>query len=76
MKMHMIVLRMECNWRIFRLLRKLLNYMVRKGMRLSSFIVCLFSRLLDNCYADLLRCKEIYEEEIGVKITFYKRNVI
>lgn len=50
--------------------------MVRKGMRLSSFIVCLFSRLLDNCYADLLRCKEIYEEEIGVKITFYKRNVI
>ncbi len=76
MKMHMIVLRMECNWRIFRMLRKLLNYMVSKGMKLNSFFVCLFSRLLDNCYADLLKCKNIYEEKIGVQITFYKKNVI
>ena len=76
MEMNKILLRMEYNWRIYRLLRKILNYMVGKGMKLNSLFVYSLSRRLEDCYDEILKYKDIYETKTGITITFYKRNII
>lgn len=73
MKMKWILLKMEYKWRAFRILRKLLNRMISKGMRYNSFCVCFINRKLNNYLADLIELKKYYENVNDIKIDYYKK---
>lgn len=64
---------MEYKWRIFRILRKLLNQMVTLGMKYNSSYVCFISRRANNYLADLIELQKCYENETGIKIDYYKK---
>ncbi len=68
-----LILKMEYKWRSYRFFRRMLNYMIKKGMRYSSTLVCLVNRIDDNQLADLMELKSKYERDTGVRIEYYNR---
>ena len=70
------VFEMEFKWRLYRFLRKLTHYMVKKRHQLSSRSLCVLTRIMDNNYADLIKLKYDYEKKTGETIVFYRQNII
>ncbi|MDF2484137.1 MAG: hypothetical protein K0R46_305 [Herbinix sp.] len=76
MKEWRILLLLEFEWRMFRVFRRLINWLVKKGMRLSSPILCMINRSLDYYGAALARQGNLYESITGEIIRYYKRDEI
>jgi hypothetical protein len=74
MKEWRILLILEFEWRIFRLHRKLINWLVGKGVKLNSTILCLINRSLDNLIVILAENRLRYEQITGQIIQYYKRD--
>jgi hypothetical protein len=67
-----LLFRLEYEWRVFRFYRKVMNYLVRRGMSLSSPILCYIKNRLDKHYFIIMNMKRIYEKQTGESIAFYK----
>ncbi len=76
MKEWKILLVMEVEWRIFRIQRKLINWLVGKGVKLNSTILCFINRSLDNHMVALTENRLEYEQITGQIIQYYKRDEI
>ncbi len=76
MKEWRILLSLEFDWRMFKLHRKLINWLVGRGMKLSSPVLCLVNRGLDNFGVSLARNRRYYETITGEIIQYYKRDEI
>ncbi|MDF2942698.1 MAG: hypothetical protein K0S01_1556 [Herbinix sp.] len=63
---------LEYEWRVFRIYRKLINWLVKRGMKLSSPILCKIKRKLDNHNMNLMELKRKYEKQTGQVIIYYK----
>jgi hypothetical protein len=74
MKEWRILLSLEFEWRMFRFYRKLVNWLVRRGLKLSSPILCLVNNNLDNYGVSLARHRRSYENMTGEIIQYYKRD--
>ncbi len=71
-----LLLLLEFDWRMFKIHRKLINWLVKRGMKLSSPILCMINRSLDNYGVALARQRHIYESITGQVIRYYKRDEI
>ncbi len=76
MKEWKILLSLEFDWRMFKFYRRLVNWLVRRGIRLSSPILCLVNNGLDNYGVSLARLRSYYENMTGEIIQYYKRDEI
>ena len=76
MKAWRILLLLEFNWRMFKLHRKLVHWLVKKGTKLSSPVLCLLNRRLDRFGVSLAKNGRTYEKITGETIRYYKRDVI
>ena len=72
MKEWRVLVLLEYEWRAFRLYRKLINGLVKRGMNLSSPVLCFFSKRLDKHNILISRLKRFYENQTGKIIVFYK----
>lgn len=68
-----IIAQMEYKWRTFRILRKILHWMIKNRVKYTSFSVCYISKILSNYYVDLLELQERYEKYTGSTIRYYKK---
>jgi hypothetical protein len=71
-----ILIFMELQWRVFRFIRKLVNWLVRKKVRLTSPILCRMNQCLDHCSVILFRNKQAYEQITGHIIRYYKKDEV
>ncbi len=71
-----ILLVLELEWRMSRIQRKLINWLVGKGIKLNSKILCLINRSLDNRLVILTENSHRYEQITGQIIQYYKRDEI
>lgn len=71
-----VLLHLEYEWRLFRYYRKLLHYLVKRKMRLSSPILCFIQKRMDKHSIRLMVTQRLYEQKTGVKIVYYKYNDI
>ncbi|MGF7142574.1 hypothetical protein HNQ56_000992 [Anaerotaenia torta] len=76
MKEWRILLFLEFDWRMFKFYRKLVNWLVKKGMKLSSPILCMINQGLDYCGVEMVRKQRIYERLTGQVIRYYKSDEI
>jgi len=67
-----LLLLLEYKWRVFRLYRKLLNYLLRKKVSLTSPLLCFITKKLDKNGMMISQLKYSYEMQTGVKLVFYK----
>lgn len=74
MKEWRILLILEFEWRVFRIHRKLLHWLIGNGMKLNSPILCSINRSLDNHVVILTQNRERYEQLTGQIIQYYKRD--
>ncbi len=74
MKQWRILLSLEFEWRMFKLYRKLVNWLVKRGIKLSSPILCLVNNMLDNYGVSLAEHRRRYESLTGEIIRYYKRD--
>ncbi len=74
MKEWRILLVLEYEWRLFRVHRKLINWLVGKGMKLNSAVLCFINRSLDNHVVILSENRQRYEQITGQIIQYYKRD--
>jgi hypothetical protein len=72
MKEWKVLVLLEYEWRVFRLYRKFVNFLVKKGMRLTSPILCILQNKSDKHGVILTKLKCLYEKQTGKKIVFYK----
>lgn len=72
MKEWRVLVLLEYEWRAFRLYRKIINLFVKWGMRLSSPVLCFFSKRLDKHDILITKLKRLYENQTGKIIVFYK----
>jgi len=71
-----ILLLLELEWRMFKVHRRMINWLVRRGMKLSSPILCMINRQLDNCGVSMARQRNQYESITGEVIKYYKQDKI
>lgn len=71
-----ILLLLEFEWRVFRIYRKLINWLVRRRMRLTSPILCWINKCLDNCSVVMFRNRQSYEQLTGQIIRYYKQDEV
>lgn len=76
MKEWRILLLLEIEWRMFKVHRRLINWLVRRGMKLSSPILCRINRSLDYYGVSMARQRKQYESVTGEIIRYYKRDEI
>jgi hypothetical protein len=76
MKELKLLLLLEIEWRIFRIQRKLINWLVGKGFKLSSKILCFINNSLDNYVVALAENRQEYEQITGQIIQYYNHNKI
>ena len=76
MKEWRMLLLLEFEWRVFRIYRKLINWMVHRKIRLTSPILCMVNNWLDNSVVQLTRNRLAYEQITGQIIRYYKRDEI
>lgn len=72
MKEWRVLVLLEYEWRAFRLYRKFINCLVKKGMALTSPVLCFLSKRLDKHDILITRLKTFYENRTGKIIVFYK----
>ncbi len=71
MKEWRVLVSLEYEWRTFRLYRKVINWLIKRGMSLSSPILCYINRRLDIHAVLLPELKTLYESQTGKIIIFY-----
>ena len=71
-----ILLSLEFEWKMFKLNRKLINWLVKRGIKLSSPVLCMVNRSLDYYGVSLARHRNMYENMTGEIIQYYKRDEI
>lgn len=71
-----ILLLLEFQWRMFKVHRRMINWLVGKGMKLSSPVLCMINRRLDNCGVSMARQRNRYESITGEVIKYYKQDEI
>ncbi len=76
MKELKLLLLLEFEWRMFRVQRKVINWLVGKGFKLSSRILCFINHSLDNYMVALAENRHQYEQITGQIIQYYKRDEI
>lgn len=76
MKEWKLLMLLEFEWRIFRIQRKLINWLVGKGIKLSSGILCFINRRLDHFMVSLTENRHQYEKITGQIIQYYKQDKI
>lgn len=69
-----VLLLLEYEWRIFRFYRKVLNWLIKRGVRLSSPTLCLVGKKLDKHSTLVSELKHLYEHQTGEIIVFFKYN--
>jgi hypothetical protein len=72
MRVWRVLLLLEYEWRVFRIYRKFVNWLVKRGMKLSSPVLCKIKRRLDKHDINLIELKRIYEKQTGQVIIYYK----
>jgi hypothetical protein len=72
MRVWRVLLLLEYEWRVFRIYRKFVNWLVKRGMKLSSPVLCKIKRRLDKHDINLVELKRIYEKQTGQVIIYYK----
>ncbi|WP_313133834.1 hypothetical protein [Anaerocolumna sp.] len=68
-----IIAQMEHKWRTFRILRKILHWMIRYRVKYTSPGVCYISKIISNYYVDLIELQQKYERCTGSSIRYYKK---
>ncbi len=76
MKEWRILLSLEYEWRVIRVFRKLINWLVKRRMKLSSPILCSINRRLDHQMVKLAFHQRLYESLSGQIIMYYKHDEI
>ena len=76
MKEWRILLLLEYEWRVIRIFRKLINWLVKRRMKLSSPILCSINRGLDHQMVKLAVNQRLYESLSGQIIMYYKHDEI
>lgn len=76
MKELKLLLLLEIEWRIFRIQRKLINWLVGKGFKLNSKILCFINDSLDNYVVALAENRHQYEQITGQIIQYYNHDKI
>lgn len=76
MKKWRILLRLEYEWKVFRYYRRFLNYLVKKGMKFSSPLLCIISKNVDKHCAIMIKIQKLYEKKTGQVIVYYKKDEI
>ena len=72
MKEWKVLVILEYEWRVFRSYCKLLNWLVKQGMKLSSPILCFLNQRIDKHSLLVSAWKSDYEKLTGKIIVFYK----
>jgi hypothetical protein len=72
MKKWKLLVLLEYEWRVFRLYRKLINWLVRKKFKLTSPVLCFLVKRLDKHGILISKLKYIFETQTGIKLVFYK----
>jgi len=72
MKIWLVLLRLEYEWRVIRIYRKYINALIRKGMKLSSKFLCFVKHRMDKHIIVLYEAQHLYEKETGKIIVYYK----
>lgn len=67
---------LEYQWRVFRFYRKVINWLVKRGLKLSSPLLCTISKRSDNHGVVLYEAQKLYEKQTGKVIVYYKINDI
>lgn len=73
MKEQKIIAQMEYKWRIFRILRKILHWMIKYRVKYTSPSVCYISKIISNYFVDLLELQQRYEECTGNTVRYYRK---
>lgn len=71
MKEWRVLVSLEYEWRIFRIYRKITNWFIGKGFKLSSRILCALSKKMDKHGVLVSEMKHVYENQTGKIIVFY-----
>jgi len=72
MKEWKLLMQLEYEWRVFRMYRKLVNWLVKNDIKLTSPLLCFLVKRLDKLGINLSNLKYIYESQTGIKLVFYK----
>jgi len=67
-----LLLLLEYKWRIFRLYRKMINWLLKKKVKLTNPLLCFLAKKLDKHGLVLSNLKYNYENQTGIKLVFYK----
>jgi hypothetical protein len=72
MKEWKVLAHLEYEWRAFRLYRKIINWLVKMKIKLTSPVLCFLSRQLDKHDLLVSNLKHLYERRTGEIVVFYK----
>lgn len=63
---------LEYEWRLFRLYRKIVIWLIKKKIKLTSPLLCFLTKRLDKHGIIISELKYIFETHTGIKLVFYK----
>lgn len=67
-----VLVSLEYEYRAFRLYRNIIYWLIKKGVRLSSPVLCYLNRKLDRHAIMIPGLKRLYEQQTGRIVVFYK----
>lgn len=71
-KTQFTLLQLEYEWRAVRIYRKIVNWLVKKRINLSSPLLCMVKGKMDKHYFILYDAQKFYELRTGQTIRYYK----
>ncbi len=72
MKEWRVLINLEYEWRVFRSYHKVINWLVKRHMSLSSPVLCFLNKKLDYHAMLIPGLKARYEKQTGKIVVFYK----
>ncbi len=72
MKGRRLLVSLEVEWRVFRFYNRIINFLVTKGVKLSSPILCFLSSRMDKHVMKVYTSKLLFEKQSGKIVVFYK----
>lgn len=67
-----IIFQLEYEWRVVRFYRKIINWLVKKKIKLTSPVLCKMKNNMDKHYFILYDIQKSYELRTGETIRYYK----
>lgn len=71
MKDWRVLVGLEYEWRLFRFYRKIMNFAIKRGVKLTSPVLCILSKKMDKHGVLVSQLKHSYEIQTGKIVVFY-----